>query len=319
MNLVSAMRMFRQVAESRSFSGAAKQLGVSSAVVTRGIAALEAHLNARLINRTMRRISLTEAGQIYLQGCADLFTLLDRLETRVSSVTRETAGPLKIAAPELIVTTVLGDLLNAYHAVEPRVKFEVSVLANTQDLDRNDHDLWFSADRRLRDSSLACRPLMRFRDVIVASPAYLARKGKPKGPHDLADHDLLIASDIATRQWEFHDGQASHRVLVDPVLSSPNLIAVQRAALAGLGIARLPAPLVESQLGAGTLETLLDGFEISADERTMSLLYPGRQYLTQRVRNFIDFAAAYYGPTMPANRPREYGTMGNTLSQSCAA
>ncbi len=294
MNLIAVMRMFEKVAESQSLSAAAKQLGVSSAVVTRGIATLEAHLNTRLLNRTKRRISLTEAGQVYSQGCTELLAQLDRLEASVSSAARESIGVLKIAAPESFAATDLSDVLDAYHAVEPRVRFELTVFTSTQDLDDNNHDVWFSAERRLRDSSLVSRPLTQFRDVIVASPAYLSRRGPPEAPRNLPEHDVILVSGLATRHWEFRDAHGSHRVDVLPVFSSPNLMAAKRAVLAGLGIARLPRPLIESQLRGGVLELLLEDFYLGGDERTMWLLYSGRRYMTQRVRSFVDFVVAHY-------------------------
>jgi DNA-binding transcriptional LysR family regulator len=297
MNQLAAMRMFAKVAELLSFAAAAKQLGVSGAVVTRGIAALEAHLNTRLFNRTKGRISLTEAGQSYLQGCTELFTQLDMLDASVSSATGGAVGSLKIAAPEFLVATDLSDLLNTYRAAEPGVRFELMVFETTRHPGDNNYDVWFSTGRRLRDSSLVCRPLTQFRDVIVASPTYLARRGQPEVPLHLADHDVLLASDIATRHWEFRDAHGSQRVAVHPVFSSPSLMAVKLAAIAGLGIARLPGPLVEPELRAGALELLLDSFEVGGDERTTWMLYSGRRYVTQRVRSFVDFVVAHYrGP-----------------------
>lgn len=223
---------------------------------------------------------------------------LDMLEASVSSPTREKCvGSLKIAASEFAAATDLGALLNAYHAVEPSVRIELTVFASLQDLEDNNHDVWFTTERRLRDSSLVCRPLTQFRDVIVASPEYLARRGAPEVPHSLPDHDVLLASGIASRQWEFRCSRGSHRVSVDPVLRSPNLIAVKRAALAGLGVARLPGPLIESQLRTGALKLVLDGFDLGGDERTMWLLYSGDHYMAKRVRSFVDFVVAHYrGP-----------------------
>ncbi len=159
---------------------------------------LETHLNTRLLNRTRRTtrttrgISLTDAGLAYWQGCTELLTQLDVLDVNVSSATRESVGVLKIAAPECFAATDLSELLSAYRAAEPRVRFELTVFETMQDLGENNHDVWFSAERRLRDSSLVCRPLAQFRDVIVASPARILRSViRPPGiPKDLRDHDV---------------------------------------------------------------------------------------------------------------------------------
>lgn len=259
MNQLATMRMFTKVAEALSFSVAAKQLGVSSAVVTRGIATLEAYLNVRLLNRTTRHVSLTDAGHAYWQGCAELLNQLDLLEGNISSVTHESIGSLKIAAPESFAATDLGELVAAYHLIEPRVSFELTVIEGAQEFIVNDYDVWFSAERRLRDSSLVCRSLTPVRDVIVASPDYLTRRGPPLIPQDLSSHDVLLASDMLGRYWEFCDAHGSHRVALRPIFSSSNLVAVKRAVVAGLGIARLPRSLILSELQDGSLQPVLGG------------------------------------------------------------
>jgi DNA-binding transcriptional LysR family regulator len=300
MNQLSAMRMFANVAESLSFAIAAKQLHVSTAMVTRGVATLEAHLNIRLLNRTTRQVSLTEAGQEYWLGCKEVLKQLDTLEASVSSATRESAGSLKVAAHESFAATDLSGLVAAYHAEEPRVNFELTVFESTQDLVVGNYDVCFTAERRLRDSTLVCRSLTQFRDVIVASPAYLARREPPQMPQELSDHDVLVSSDIPARYWEFCDSYGSHRVPLRPIVSSSNLLAVKRAAKSGIGIARLPASLIEGELRDGTLQPLLQAFELEHNERTVWMLYSGHRYMTQRVRDFVDFAAdRYRRPILP--------------------
>lgn len=294
MNQLAAMRMFTKVAESLNFSIAAKQLGVSSAVITRSISTLESHLNIRLFNRTTRHVSLTNAGQAYLEGCAELLNQLEMLETNISSATRESVGSLKIAAPESFAASDLSELLAAYHVIEPRVNFEVTVFDNSHELVANQYDVWFTAERRLRNSSSVCRALTQFRDVIVATPSYLDGRGVPRVPEDLTSHNILTASDGTNRYWEFGDAHGTHRITMRPTFNSPNLLAVKRATLAALGIARLPKPLVRAELRAGTLRRLLEGFDLEDDERTLWLLYSKNRYMTKGVRRFVDFAAARY-------------------------
>ncbi|SAL30892.1 LysR family transcriptional regulator [Caballeronia udeis] len=297
MNQLSAMRMFAKVAESLSFAIAAKQLHVSTAMVTRGVATLEAHLNIRLLNRTTRQVSLTEAGHEYWQGCKEVLKQLDMLEANVSSATRESAGSLKIAAHESFAATDLSEMVAAYHAEEPRVNFELTVFESTRDLVVGNYDLCFTAERRLRDSTLVCRSLTLFRDVIVGSPAYLSRRDPPQMPQELTDHDVLVSSDIPARYWEFCDAYGSHRVPLRPIVSSSNLLVVKRAAKSGIGIARLPASLIEKELREGTLQPLLQAFELENNERTVWMLYSGHRYMTQRVRGFVDFVADRYRHT----------------------
>jgi DNA-binding transcriptional LysR family regulator len=307
MNQLASMRMFAKVAESLSFAIAAKQLHLSTAMVTRGVATLEAHLNIRLLNRTTRQVSLTEAGQEYWQGCKDVLRQLDTLEASMSSAMRESVGSLKVAAHESFAATDLSEMVAAYHAEEPRVHFELTVFESTQDLVVSNYDVCFAAERRLRDSTLVCRSLTQFHDVIVASPAYLVRRNPPQMPQDLSAHDVLVSSDIPARYWEFCDAYGSHRVPLRPIISSSNLLAVKRAVKSGIGIARLPASLIECELRDGTLQPLLQAFELENNERTVWMLYSGHRYMTQRVRGFVDFAAdRYQRPKLP---PRAFDMM----------
>jgi DNA-binding transcriptional LysR family regulator len=304
MNQLASMRMFAKVAESLSFAIAAKQLHLSTAMVTRGVATLEAHLNIRLLNRTTRQVSLTEAGHEYWQGCKEVLRQLDTLEASVSSGTLDSAGSLKVAAHESFAATDLSEMVAAYHAEEPRVNFELTVFESTQDLVASNYDVCFAAERRLRDSTLVCRSLTQFHDVIVASPAYLARRDPPQMPQELSDHDVLVSADVPARYWEFCDAYGSHRVPLRPIVSSSNLLAVKRAVKSGIGIARLPASLIECELREGTLQPLLQTFELENNERTVWMLYSGHRYMTQRVRGFVDFAADRY--QRPALSPRAF-------------
>jgi DNA-binding transcriptional LysR family regulator len=299
MNQLSAMRMFARVAESLSFTTAAKELRVSTAMVTRSVATLETHLNLRLLNRTTRSVSLTEAGHEYWQGCRELLRHLDTLEANVCSSAREAGGSLKIAAHESFAAAELSDLVAGFREIEPRVDFELTVFASTQDLTVGTYDVCFVAERRLRDSSLVCRALTQVRDVIVASPAYLRQRGELAQPADLANHDVLATSEPCVRSWEFGDAYGAQRVLLRPVLSSSNLLTLIRAAKAGLGIARLPASLVSTELQDGSLVPLLEGFELENGMRTLWMLYSGHRYMTPRVRRFIDFSVAHYRRDIP--------------------
>lgn len=299
MNQFSAMRMFAKVAESLSFTVAAKELRVSTAMVTRSVATLETYLNLRLLNRTTRSVTLTEAGHEYWQGCRELLRQLDTLEANVCSAAREAGGCVKVAAHESFAAAELSELVARYREEEPRVDFELTVFATTHDLVVGSYDVCFVAERRLRDSNLVCRPLTQVRDVIVASPGYLHQKGVPTQPADLASHDILASADPGIRSWEFGDAYGVQRILLRPVFSSSNLLALIRATKAGLGIARLPASLVAAELQDGSLVPLLDAFQLENAERTHWMLYSGHRYVTPRVRSFIDFSVAHYRRDLP--------------------
>jgi DNA-binding transcriptional LysR family regulator len=292
MNQLQAMRTFIKVADSMSFAIAAKQLGVSNAAVTRSIAMLEAHLNMRLINRSTRHLSLTDAGRAYLEGCGELIEQLDALEANVSAAGRESFGTLRIASASCFAQADLGVLLREYRREQPRVRFDLMVFDNQRDVAVGNYDVCFSAERKQRDSTLVCQPLTAITDTLVAAPEYLAYRGVPRAPQELAAHDMLLASDATTRYWEFADASGTQRIAVHAALASANVAAVRHAALAGLGIARLPLSLVEADITDGTLARVLPDHPLADATRTISILYGSRRYLAQSARSFIDFAVA---------------------------
>lgn len=206
---------------------------------------------------------------------------------------------MKVAAHESFAAADLSELVAKFREIEPRVDFELTVFVSTQDLAVGAYDVCFVAERRLRDSSLVCRPLTPVRDVIVASPAYLLRRGAPARPSDLTNHDVLATAEPGVRFWEFGDAYGVQRVLLRPVLSSSNLPTLIRAAKAGLGIARVPASLVSTELQVGDLVPLLEGFELENGVRTLWMLYSGHRYMTPRVRRFIDFSVTHYRREIP--------------------
>ncbi|NPT55170.1 LysR family transcriptional regulator [Paraburkholderia elongata] len=304
MNQLASIRVFTKVAECLNFAEAAKQLGISNSVVTRSVAALEEHLGVRLINRTTRRVSLTSTGQSYWECCVELLKQLDTMDECIASAVGQPAGSLKIAASSLYATTDLPDVLAAYRLKEPRMNFELTVFDNMSDVAPHEFDVCFSAERRLRDSSLICRLLAQTRDVIVASPAYLARCRPPRTPAELASHDVLVASDAPSRYWEFRDAHGTQRVVVRPILNIQSPLVVKRAVQAGLGIARLSQSVVQQELADGSLRALLSDATLCADERTVWLLYSGQPHMALALRSFVDFVVERYRHT-PAESKRQ--------------
>jgi DNA-binding transcriptional LysR family regulator len=294
MNQLAAMRIFVRVAECLNFTAAAKDVGVSTAVVTRNIAALEEHLHTRLINRTTRSVSLTAAGKAYWDACIQLLNQLDLVEESIASTTGQSTGSLRIASAASYAISELPHIIADYHRVEPRVTFEVSVFESTSPTASNDFDVCFLAERRLRDSSLVCRSLQPFREILVASPQYLARAGMPSRPDQLARHDILLASQSAARFWEFRDRNELRRVPVKPFISGLTLAATKAAIGAGLGIARLPLTLIQDELDSGEMLPVLESFSLNDDNRTVWMIYSSQRLMPATVRSFIDFVASRY-------------------------
>ncbi|MDP9158212.1 MAG: LysR family transcriptional regulator [Pseudomonadota bacterium] len=289
MNHLDSIRIFSKVAQCLNFADAGRQLGLSSAVVTRGVATLERHLNARLINRTTRRVSLTAAGIDYFEGCQDVPRLLDAMELPVFAASNRAVGALKIAASVEFAESGLTEVLSPFHLQQPQITFDVTVFETACDIAPDDFDVCFVAERRLRDSTLICRQLAKFKDVFVAAPAYLARRGTPGSPFALNDHDIISTLGKAGKYWEFQDSNGLHRVLVQPLLATGNVLTSKRAAREGLGVARLPASLVARELADGTLLRVLESYPAENDERALWMLYSGQEYVSRALRVFIDF------------------------------
>ncbi|CAN7624058.1 LysR family transcriptional regulator [Caballeronia sp. LjRoot29] len=294
MNQLQAMRVFTRVVDLASFSLAAKQLGMSAAAVTRSISMLEAHLNMRLLNRSTRRLSLTEAGQAYVEGCRTIIQQLDTIEEGLVRSTRDLSGTLRVAASTTYAACGLSNLLAAYRAAYPRIGFDVTTYDSPIELIEGGFDVGFSADRNLPNSSLVCRHLTAFKEVAVASPGYLSQHGTPVNPAALAHHHLLSISDGSARNWEFSDQNGVYRVATGNALHATSSATVRSAALADMGIALLPVPLVKDDLGKGLLLPILGQFQIAGGVRQVSILYTGRNYLAAKVRHFIDFSVSQY-------------------------
>jgi DNA-binding transcriptional LysR family regulator len=297
MNQIQAMRVFMRVVDLDSFTLAAKQLGLSTASVTRSISTLEAHLNLRLLNRSTRSLSLTEAGQQYLEGCRMVIDKLEEVESNLLETTRDPNGILRIATPMTFASGGLGSLLAAYKTLHPRVAFDVTTFDMPIDMAEGGFDVCFSDDLRHAGSTMVSRGLTSIKEILVASPAYLARHTTPRDPSALAQHNILSVSDGSSCMWQFSDTNGAYKVRMNSTLRSTSSAMVRVAALNHMGIAFLPAPLVEEDIADRTLVPLLSQFEINGGPRQIVILYPGRNQLASKVRSFIDFAVSQYTTT----------------------
>jgi DNA-binding transcriptional LysR family regulator len=270
---------------------------MSAAAVTRSINMLEAHLNIRLINRSPRNLSLTEAGAEYLDGCRTIIGNLDEIESNLVRTTRAPHGTLRIGASSTFASAQLCALLAAYHCSQPKVDFDIHTFDAQIDMIEGGFDIGFTDSRRLPSSSLVSRVLVNFEDVLAASPSYLAREGTPGTPSMLGAHHLLVVSDGSARAWEFTDGAGIYRVqTMRNVLRTSSHAMARTAAMNDMGIAMLPLPLIRDDLERGTLVRLLEPYPINDGARHFSIVYSGRSQLTAKVRTFIDFSVNYFRP-----------------------
>lgn len=319
MNQIHAMRVFVRVAETQSFRRAAQQLDVSNALVTRSVAMLEAHLHTRLINRTTRNLSLTEAGQHYLEGCRNVLEELDHLEHTVAHTEREPSGTLRVAAAGALSLTTLTPLIDGYRRLYPRVHVRLTLAERQIDLIEDGFDCGIVAATPSRSGDLVERSLGVTTFVPCAAPAWLAEHGEPRTPEQLARHAAVtLPPEERSVTWQFaRPGERAQQVTLQPAYAVNNMLMVRLAALAGMGVSIVPAALVADDFAAGTLRRLLPDYEIDDPEARMSIVYPSRQHLPARTRRFIDYTIEHFEnarTAAPAGlRPPNAATVGPAL------
>lgn len=304
MNQIQAMRIFLRVADRESFRGAAREFHVSNALVTRAIALLEGHLKTRLLNRSTRTVSLTEAGARYLEGCRTLLEDLDHLETTVTHLEAEPRGTLRMVASSQISSATLTELIGEFRKLHPRMTVRLTLTERRVDLIEDGYDLGIAAGFA-EDKALAERPLGTDLHTPVATPAFIAERGLPSRPADLQSLPFIGMQDQALNaELRFrHRNGAIEQVMLEPVYSVNDGSMVLAATLKNMGFSILPKAMVHADLKEGALVHLLPAYVVDADLR-MSIVYPARQHLPYKTRAFIDFAAEnlsmeFAGPGRP--------------------
>ena len=295
------MAVFARVVATGSLSAAARELGISPAVVSRRLAALEQRLGVRLINRTTRSFHLTVEGTTYHDTCARLLSEIEEADAAVSAGRAEPHGPLRVALPASLGHRHIAPLVPQFARRYPKVRLALSLSDRNVSLIEEGFDLGIRiAD--LADSSLAARKLAPNRRVVCASPDYLRRHGTPRHPEELATHNCLTTSDYAAT-WEFRgpDGQPGS-VRVTGRYACDNWEVLREWALAGLGVALKSTWDVRPQLEDGSLVALCPGYTFDTDVAIYAV-YPHRRFLPAKTRAFIEFLADSFGPEPYWDRP----------------
>ena len=287
------LQAFVRVAETGSFSEAARRLGLSKSMVSRQVSALEAELGVRLLHRTTRSLSPTEAGRAYLERCQRILADLDEANLLVSRLQAVPRGRLRVSTPLSFGIGHLSAALPGFLERYPEIELEMNLTDRHVDLVEEGWDLAVRIGR-LADSSLIVRRLAPIRAVAVAAPAYLERRGIPLVPLDLEHHDCLTHSG-RTAEWRFvsPQGQAS-QLGVRGRVHADNGDVLRVMALAGLGIVQLPSFFVGDDIRAGQLVPVLDGF--IPQEASLNAVYPHGRHLSPKVRAFVDYLAETFGP-----------------------
>ncbi|HEX9181295.1 MAG TPA: LysR family transcriptional regulator [Burkholderiales bacterium] len=285
------MLVFAAVASGGSFIGASRDLGIPKATVSRKVQDLENRLGVRLLQRTTRRISLTEAGRAFHEHCLRIQAEVEDAEAAVSEIRGTPRGLLKVSAPYTLANILLVPSLPEFLARHPGVTVALTLGSDFGDLIRQGTDVALTA-LPLPDSSYAARVLGRVALRLYASPAYLRVKPAPASPRDLAQHAALVFSPLTrpgSVSWTLTCGGRQVEVPLAPLLLVNDAAPIRAALLAGSGIAMMTEDLVRADVAAGRLQEVLP--EWSGPALEVRAVYASRRGLLPRVRLFVDFLA----------------------------
>jgi DNA-binding transcriptional LysR family regulator len=284
-----AMTVFARVVEANSFSGAATRLGISKSAVSTRITALERRLGVRLLQRTTRRLSVTQEGARLYERCVHLLSVADEASDLLGNVGTLPEGTVRVAAPVGIALHPLASMLRELAERYPRLQVDLSVSDRQVDMLAEGFDVAFRIRPHPQDRSLIERRLGTERTVICGAPGYFSRRAPPQVPHDLMHHNCLR---MKGSKWTFRMEEGPVVIPVSGTLVADDIAVVREATLEGMGLARLPRSLIDMDLREGRLRTLLETY--ATDVLDISLIYLQRKHLPHRVRVFIDFMTEHF-------------------------
>ncbi|MDR3514456.1 MAG: LysR family transcriptional regulator [Azospirillaceae bacterium] len=290
------MEVFVKAVEMGSFAAAAACLGLSAQRVGKQVATIERRLGVRLLNRSTRRQSLTEAGSLYFEGCKRALAEVDAAEARVAAQGETPRGTLRVTAPVAFGTVRLVPDSTRFLAMYPEVSLNFELTDRWVNLIEEGFDAAIRIGE-LSDSSLVTRALAPYRLIPCASPDYLRRKGMPRQPSDLRDHDCLdyaFAVHPAPALWHFRSASASIGIAPRGRLLVNDSRALIEAALNGAGIILAAELLLSAHLAAGRLVRVLADYEGPA--RPMQIIFAGHRAQAPKLRAFLDWAGATFAP-----------------------
>jgi len=287
------MAVFVTVVDQANFTTAAEQLQLSRSSVSKHVTALENCLGGRLLNRTTRRISLTEAGQAYYERCKQILEDVAEAECVVTGFSSEPRGLLRINAPMSFGTKQLASIVAHFCQAHPAIDVELSLNDRIVDVIEEGYDLSIRISQ-LKGSSLIARKLAPCRLVLCASPGYLKTHERPMEPDDLNQHACLhYAYSESGKNWILNGPKGEHRIRIRPQLTANNGEALYEAAREGLGIAMLPTFIVGDAIRVSNLEVILPAYPPTGIN--IYVVYASRHHLSAKVRAFIDFAVEQIG------------------------
>ncbi|MEZ7847970.1 MAG: LysR family transcriptional regulator [Polaromonas sp.] len=294
MDRLLSMRVFERVADEGGFAAAARALDMSAPVVTRLVADLEEHIGSRLLQRTTRRLALTDAGQTYLLRVRNILQDIDEADAVARSHTTEVAGLLRLHAPPVLASYVIAPLLAEFRRQHPKILIDIEV-ETCKVPPIEDYDITLLGTDDSFDADVVARKVIESDAILVASPDYLKRRGKPEVPEDLAHHECLRLKWMGSRPHVWHMWHPEHpeqgvEVDVQPMLLANHTDTLLRATLDGAGITSVSVNLVAAHLTRGELVRVLSPW--ITGRLAMYAALPSRKFIPHRTRIFLDYLVA---------------------------
>lgn len=291
MDRLLSMRVFERVVNEGGFAAAARALDMSPPVVTRLVADLEEHLGTRLLQRSTRRLSLTDAGQQYLSRVRNILQDIDEADAVAHSQTTELAGLLRLHAPPVLASYVIAPLLAEFRKRHPKILIDLEV-ASLHEPPIEDFDITLLGTDDSFDGDVVARKVVESEGILVASPTYLQRRGRPQRPEDLVQHDCLAHKMPNTRprlwrMWCPENPTQPLEIEMQPVLLANHTDSLLRATLDGTGITSVAMDIVAPYLNRGELVRVLAPW--ITGRLVMYAALPSRKFIPQRTRVFLDF------------------------------
>jgi len=298
---LNSMRVFAHVVEAKSFSAAADKLGMSKSLASRHVSSLEQALSVKLLQRSTRRLSLTEAGATFYEHCAKIVKEAALAEQRLVEAQSEPAGLVKITALPAFAVRHLVPALAELRRKWPMIRINLSCSNRVLDPGDEGFDLGIRASRN-PPPNLVARKLAANRGVLCATPAYLAQHGTPRRLNDLAKHECILFSPVAPKGvWTVQRGRRKYQVKIAGSLETDEMEAVRSAVMSGLGLGVLPMYMVDDASRQGQLRSVLPGYGPAAPS-SIYLVYVPNRTLSLRVRTVIDFLVGWFSPIPPWER-----------------
>lgn len=292
MDTLTSMKVFAAVVDTGSFAAAADRLDMSRAMTSKYVAHLEEHLGTRLLQRTTRKLTLTESGASYYERCVQILADILEAEEGALHLTEAPRGTLRLTMPVSFGILHMGPVMSSYMKQYPEVKIDILLTDRRVDLLEEGLDLAVRIGP-MPESGLIAKKLASDRVAICAAPEYLQRCGTPKTPADLAHHNCLSYSYAATGdEWTLSGPGGTHSVKVSGTLRATNGDMVKLAVLGGVGLMRQPTFLIAEELRSGRLVEVLTDYKSS--ELGIYAVYPSRKHLSAKVRTFVDFIASAF-------------------------